>query len=440
MKKRIIVLCLLLCAALLITGCSMQTVDKMYRLPKRSQDYNDLQNAVDGAMADLDYCAPLSGENQQTIQSADLDGDGTREYLLFAKGTTDKPLRILIFRDLEQSFVHTETIECNGSAFDQIEYVQMDDKAGVELVVGSQVSDQVLRSVSVYTFSEGTAQQLVSVNYTKFITADMDMDSRTELFVLRPGISDGDNGIAELYEMENGTMERSNEVNMSRPAEQLKRILVGKLHGGHTAVYAASTVDETAIVTDVYAIKGGLLSNLTFSNESGTSVQTMRNYYVYADDIDDDGVIELPSLMNMEQLNRSPSADRQDLIRWYSMALDGSEIDKMYTFHNFVNGWYLSLDSSLAPNITVKPAGTSFEFYYVGKDSSSPQKLMTIYAFSGQNKEELSIEADRFVLMKTESVIYSASLEKEADHYGLTSSAVMNSFHLIQRDWKTGEM
>ena len=327
MKKRIIVLCLLLCAALLITGCSMQTVDKMYRLPKRSQDYNDLQNAVDGAMTDLEYCAPLSGENQQTIQSADLDGDGTREYLLFAKGTTDKPLRILIFRDLEQSFVHTETIECNGSAFDQIEYVQMDDKAGVELVVGSQVSDQVLRSVSVYTFSEGTAQQLVSVNYTKFITADMDMDSRTELFVLRPGISDGDNGIAELYEMENGTMERSNEVNMSRPAEQLKRILVGKLHGGHTAVYAASTVDETAIVTDVYAIKGGLLSNLTFSNESGTSVQTMRNYYVYADDIDDDGVIELPSLMNMEQLNRSPSADRQDLIRWYSMALDGSEID-----------------------------------------------------------------------------------------------------------------
>jgi hypothetical protein len=220
----------------------------------------------------------------------------------------------------------------------------------------------------------------------------------------------------------------------------LKRIVVGKLHEGQMAVYAASTVDETAIVTDVYAVVDGMLSNLTFSNETGTSVQTMRNYYVYADDIDDDGIIELPSLMNSEQIKPEEAPDRQDLIRWYAMTIDGSEVDKMYTFHNFVNGWYLNLDSDLATGITVKNAGTSFEFYYLDGDGPDGTKLLTVYAFSGQNRDEQSVESGRFVLLKTESVTYSASLESGAETKGLTRENLINSFHLIQQDWKTGEM
>jgi hypothetical protein len=72
--KRIFLLLLLV--ALLLCGCSVQTVDEMYAIPKRSEDYNDLQSAIDGAMVGLSYCAPLTGENQQPVQMADLNGDG----------------------------------------------------------------------------------------------------------------------------------------------------------------------------------------------------------------------------------------------------------------------------------------------------------------------------------------------------------------------------
>ena len=146
-KKKFI--CLILLAALSFSGC-VRTVDQMYCLPKRSDDYNDLQSAIDSAMQGLEYCAPLSGENQQAVQMADLDGDGIQEYLLFAKGNATLPLRILIFREIEDNYVHVQTIESNGSAFDQVEYVQMDEFAGMEIVVGSQLADQVcgqLRSI-----------------------------------------------------------------------------------------------------------------------------------------------------------------------------------------------------------------------------------------------------------------------------------------------------
>ena len=438
MKRYLKFIICVLSAALLLSGCTMRTVGQMYKLPRRSDDYNDLQSAIDSAMSGLDYSAPPAGENRQTVHIADLDGDEDPEYLVFAKGSTERPLRILIFNEEEDTYVHVDTIESNGSAFDQVEYVQMDGQGGMEIVFGSQLSDQVLRSVSVYTFTGGQTQHMMTANYTKFLTEDLDMDGRYELFLLRPGQTDTDNGIAELYQVEKGAMERSNEVNMSAPPDKLKRILVGKLHDEKMAVYVASTAGETALITDVYAIVEDRLSNVSFSNESGTSVKTMRNYYVYADDIDNDGVVELPFLMGMHSRAAEQAADRQELIRWFAMQSDGAEVDKLYTYHNFVGGWYLELESAIAPRITVKQFGNTYEFYIWDEQLLYEQPLMSIYALSGQSREVQKNEG-RFVLYKTETVTFAASLKAAAASCAITEESLLRSFHLIQQDWKTGE-
>ena len=97
MKKRILFLLLVSLTALLFTGCAMQTVEEMYALPKRSEEFNEMQSAIDTAMYGMTYASPQSGENQQTVQMADLNGDGVDEILVFAKGATEKPLQFLIF-------------------------------------------------------------------------------------------------------------------------------------------------------------------------------------------------------------------------------------------------------------------------------------------------------------------------------------------------------
>ena len=97
--------------ALLLTGCSMPTLDELYCLPKRSNSDSNLQEVIDEAMSGLQYSAPISGSNQQTVQAADLDGDGKDEYLLFAKDTSEKPLKILIFSEIAVGYVLMDTIE-----------------------------------------------------------------------------------------------------------------------------------------------------------------------------------------------------------------------------------------------------------------------------------------------------------------------------------------
>lgn len=439
MHRKLNCVTVILLVAALLSGCTMVTVDRMYSPPKRSAAYEDLQREIDKAMLDMQYSSPLSGENRQTVQIADLDGDGTDEYLLFAKDTTDNPMKILVFQRDADGCRLIETIESNGSGFDLVEYADIDGIAGTELVVGRQVSEAVLRYVSVYSFADGQATQLMSTNYSKLVTMDMDADGQTELLVITSGESDEDNAVAVLYDCSDGAVIRSRQVSLSAISSNIKRIMVGKLQKGIPAVYVASSVADSAIITDVFALKKGVFTNVSISNDSGTSVQTLRNYYVYADDIDDDGVLELPDLIDMKPVENTWMASNQKLIRWYAMDIQGRETDKMYTFHNFDGGWYLQLDKFLTPRISVARRDNSFEFYLWDEDFEHPQRLMTIHSLTGFDRENVAAQQGYYVLHRTEGVLYAVETETLAMELGLIPELLSESFHLIQMDWKNGE-
>lgn len=389
----------------------------------------NLQSTMDGAMSGLEYHAPISGDNQQPVQTADLDGDGKDEFLVFAKGSGEKPLKILIFKQTQDKYVLADVLENNGTAFEQVQYVNFMGTGGYDIVIGRQLSEQVVRPVSVYTMVEGKMAQVLTTQYTRFLTTDFDGNGINELMILRPGEDPAANGIAELYSFNDGVLERSQEVTMSEPADRIKRIMISKLNDGPAAVYVASDVDGSAIITDVYALLNGSFTNVSLSNESGTSVQTLRNYYVYADDIDRDGVLELPDLIPLANPENSPGGD-QHLIRWYSMNSDGSEVDKQFTYHSYTSGWYLKLPAQIAGVVQVNQYGNSYEFS-IANDDESVTKLMTVYIFTGQEREEQAISDNRFVLYRNESTVYAAHLEVASAAYNMTQESLINAFHLI---------
>lgn len=438
--KKPILLALVMTLGLLLGGCALQTVDEMYAIPRRSEEYSNLQSAIDSAMYGLTYSAPVSGEHQQSVQMADLDGDGVDEYLVFAQGAFAKPLQILVFRQLEDGTCKLmEVIENAGTAFEQVEYVDMDDKPGLELVVGCRVSEQIPRNLSVYSFSEGNSQLMLMVGYARFLSCDLDRNGRGELMVILPGDINGGRSVAVLYSTEGESVERSVEVEMSEDASRIKRMTLGTLGSGEPAVLVSSFTDENTIVTDVFALKDGILTNIAGSEDYGASVATLRNYYVYADDIDDDGVVELPELISTKKLSFSTDDQRKNLIRWFSLDLDGREVDKLYTFHNYLGGWYLELEGSWAPRVAVEQNGAVYTFYAWDESYREAAELFCVIALTGQ-KREIDATADgRFALLRADGVVYAAALGRDAQMYDITEEQIIKSFRLIQSDWKTGE-
>ena len=49
------------------------------------------------------------------------------------------------------------------------------------------------------------------------------------------------------------------------------------------------------------------------------------------------GLMELPSLVPMEEA----SSGGRELIRWYNLTPEGNEVEKLYTFHNYADRWYV---------------------------------------------------------------------------------------------------
>ena len=438
MKKRILLLCALL-FTLLLTGCAMRTVEEMYALPKRSEEYKELQAAIDTAMYGMTFSSPQAGENQQTVQMADLNGDGVDEYLVFARGATEKPLQVLIFQQDESGKCRTlDTIGFNGQAFEQVEYVDFDDQPGKELVVGFQVSNQVLRSVAVFTFRNGGAELLLMNGYTKMLPCSLS-GGGSELMVLRPGEEETERGMAVLYSYQNGQIVRSVETELSEHTSRIRRIMTSKLQDGTPAVFVTSSSGDNVIVTDVFVVKDGHFTNIAYSTEADTSIRTLLNYYVYAEEIDSDGILELPDLITMKPVNAWRQDEQQFLLRWYAMDVDGWELDKMYTFHNYIGGWYLQLDSQWASRMTVEQEHGCFRFYVWDESYQTATALFSVYTLTGAGRDESAAQDGRFPLYRAEGVAYAAQLDIAAPEYGITEKSLQDSFRLIRQDWQTGE-
>lgn len=430
----------LLFLIVLLGGCAMPTVEQMYLPPRRSEELSNLQSAIDKEMSGLSYAAPVSGDNQQTVQMADLDGDGREEYMVFAKGTSEKPLKILVFRqEKDDTCTLMETVELRGAAFEQVEYVDIDGNPGQEIVAGVQISDRILRIGSVYSFASNQADCILSTVYARMLTCDLDGNGRKELMVIRSGETEADNAVAMLFEWQKGIMERSKEVMLSEKAEHIKRVTVSALEDGKPAIYVASTVNESAIVTDIFTGSRESFRNLSLYGESGASVQTLRDYYIYAEDIDEDGILELPSLFTMKSTSTSAGTIKQHLIRWYSVDQAGNQTDKRYTFHNYTDGWYLELDGDWISRIAVEQENNTYSFYMWDEEEMEAQSLFAVYSFTGKDRDSQAEVGNRFALYRGENVVYAAKLEATSALYGITEEYLTSRFHLIRRDWIAGE-
>lgn len=441
-KVKIVLLCAWILSAFL-TGCAGQSSPELYALPKQPDEYYELQTAIDQVLvSDASYSGPLSGSNQQAVQLADLDGDSENEAIVFIKTGGERPLKVYIFdAGKDGDYVNTGVIEGDGTAFDSVEYIQMDGEPGLEILVGRQLSEQISQSLCVYSYKEEHLTELVSANYTEYAVVDLDGDDRKEVFVIRSQ-SEERAAVAELYRYRNEQVEREPEVSLSAGAKTIKRIVTGNVSQGVPAVFVASEYGEDTIITDIFAYTGKDFRNISSNSETGLSAQTVRSYNVYATDIDFDGLIELPSPV---ALPSDSSEMTYWVIDWYNLTPGGDREVKMTTFHSYLNGWYLDLPESWYGQLTVhweedEDGNRGYVFSkWNGRDRKS-EPIVTILALTGEDRLTKAEENGRILLAEKGETAYAAVLGECALAEELRAEDLYGMFHFIEVDWNTGEI
>lgn len=423
MKKQSKVLLLILTMSMLLSGCVMRTVDELYCLPKRSQADNDMQAVIDQAMVGMSYCAPLYGENRQMVQAADLDGDGIDEYVVLARSGYQKPLKILIFGQYALGYELTDTIESYGTAFDFIQFSNVDDYPGVEIVVGRQMGDGVVRSAAVYRFADGKTQQLLEIGYTKFLTCDMTADGRSELVAIRPGETRDVISSAVLYRYEEGQLRNSSQLDISVSSDNIKRMETVVLQDGNLAVLVVSEEQDSQMM-ELFAFLGGKLSHVY----GPTVVNRLHNNFVYPIDSDGDGDTELPELIPMQ------GSEEDAWILWFGVNAQGLRTDGMYTYYSYADKWYIHIDRSWIGNLNITRSEGICTF-----SNREKETVMTIYALTGANRKEQAQQLGGVVLGSSEYITFAATIGPGAQELGITEQRLKQMFYPIELQLYTEE-
>ena len=424
--KRLKLLVLAVFMVLVCTGCVTANVEELYSLPRLSEEYVQLQELIAQRIDEGGaYAAPTGGNNRQSVQLQDLDGDGTAEALAFLSDSSRNPTICIYRQNEEGNYYLYVVINGEGSAVASVEYADLNGDDVQELIVAWQISGDI-RLLSVYTLGgaiQADQVQLLSVDCSEFLVCDLDGDGVQELLDLRIDYAGGCTVIR--YTLDRDGTVSSDSADLSTGITQVRRLLAGTLSDGGPAVFVERDHGVDGLVTDVLTAGRGGLKNITV-NAAGRS-NTLRAAEVFANDIDGDGAMEIP-------------AGNGDLLTWYDLDSGGGKTVSVTSCYSADDGWYLVLSGPLAGDLSVRreswSEGGAVTFTVSDGGSAPPRTVLTIYTLSGENRLDRGRANGRFILRQEEGTVYAALLLTDE----LTQQDIRDNFYLIYADWQSGDL
>ena len=438
-KKCILVMALVI--ALTMSGCLNERMDELFTLPRPSQEHLKLQDAIEEVIdTGVVYSAPAGGNNRQSVQLWDFNGDGVSEAVAFFSGAGDKPLKLYVFsKDENDVYAPAFILEGEGTGFASVDYSDLDGDGWLELIVSRRISSE-LRMLRVYSVRDYQPTPLAAADYSEYAVADLTGSGKSQLYIIRYDPAEMTGSVEMMTFTENGDFS-SVTAPLSAGVESILRIRRGTLTQGRAALFVDGGFQSGGIITDIFTAADGSLRNITRAGESGASLATVRDQSIYTRDIDSDGVTEVPVTRELQGAGETVFR----LVDWMSFDADGLPHLKMTTYHNRTDGWYFILPEAWAETVTIRrddhvSGERAVIFSVPAHEGGPPVDVLVIYSITGENREDRSARDGRTTLRAEDEVIYAckilAGAVKLSDE--LEMSYVRNSFKLIYSEWSTG--
>lgn len=430
--KKAAMLCMLLGLMGVLSACAIETtVEDLFTLPRVPDEYTGLSQQLEELLsAGYEYAPPTAGQNIQSVQMEDLNGDGVQEAVVFLRKSDDeKPLKILVFDRVDEGYELLCTVESSGSSIDSVYYEDLTSDGRRELVVGWKISTTV-QTVAVYNIGR-EAIQLMSASYTRFVVQELNTYDPPGLFVLRSD-SEG-TPVAEIYTWQTNILAVSYRCGLSSTMADLARgsVVKGSLVGGKPAVFITGVNESGSAVTDILTWESpdGVI-NLLLNEATGKSDMVQPYRQLIPQDIDDDGVTEVPVPVGSGSGNDT-------LTTWQQYSRAGWNRRVMQTYHCQSGGWYFQIPDEWWYHVDAASTETVSGENQVTL-SIGEQAVLSLYTITNESRENRAVMGSRFVLWRQTGTVYAAELYDASSRYGFDAQWVKDNFHMMVSTWLPG--
>ena len=316
--------CVLLC--LLLAGCSMPgeqvQVEELLRAPKLSGDYGDVQTALNdwlGESAQLKY--PMQGELLSPFLLQDLDGDGRQDAAVLYTTAQSSNVCIAILQKDDADIWHVrQNVEGLADTVESVGLAQLQPGDATQLVVGYTAAqgDQYL---AVYSYTDGVLSTILEQQYQQYLVEDITGGGNQDL-ILMSTLEDGGVQIELLTVDKEGSFQQVAVMGLS-----------ANRFAGCASVAAGVGADgRHYLVLDGWTgISGNNLASVLLRFDEDTQqmvpadqISTEKLYAaslrnvpsLVSQDLDGDGIVEIPTQPDEAGLLNMSQSRRMDFIVW----------------------------------------------------------------------------------------------------------------------------
>ncbi len=396
----------------LITGCGfIESSEDIMKPPKLSISQEEVRELLHEVLDDdAELLSPQNGVDKNPIQFVDLNNDNEKEVVVFYRIENDKyPLRGLILTKDSGEWRINEGIKGLGNEFDNIMFEDITGNGILEIIIGWDIGDDFNKGISIYQYQEDKTIEIFNDSYEVFAIDDFDNDSISDIFLVKLNRIDLKSK-GQLYKFNDEEMILVDEVQLDGTVNVHYNVNTGLAYDNIVGVFLDSGVGAHAAQTELVILKDGELENVFFNKEMGYVENTFRAYGTRCEDIDDDGIIEIPLLREPISYDTSAMSWMPWITSWYQwdgehgLKFDSEGYYQEYYF-SFPKKWNerITLDSSL------EGEKETLIFSYFDEDNRK-YKLFTIKVFTTEGWAN-SVEHDKFVKIDEElGKVYTISI------------------------------
>ena len=316
--------CVLLC--LLLAGCSMPgeqvQVEELLRAPKLSGDYGDVQTALNdwlGESAQLKY--PMQGDLLSPFLLQDLDGDGRQDAaVLYTTAQSSNVCIAILQKDDADIWRVRQNVEGLADTVESVGLAQLQPGDATQLVVGYTAA-QGDHYLAVYSYTDGVLSTILEQQYQQYLVEDITGGGNQDL-ILMSTLEDGGVQIELLTVDKEGSFQQVAVMGLS-----------ANRFAGCASVAAGVGADgRHYLVLDGWTgISGNNLASVLLRFDEDTQqmvpadqISTEKLYTaslrnvpsLVSQDLDGDGIVEIPTQPDEAGLLNMSQSRRMDFIVW----------------------------------------------------------------------------------------------------------------------------
>lgn len=316
--------CVLLC--LLLAGCSMPgeqvQVEELLRAPKLSGDYGDVQTALNdwlGESAQLKY--PMQGDLLSPFLLQDLDGDGRQDAAVLYTTAQSSNVCIAILQKDDADIWHVrQNVEGLADTVESVGLAQLQPGDATQLVVGYTAA-QGDHYLAVYSYTDGVLSTILEQQYQQYLVEDITGGGNQDL-ILMSTLEDGGVQIELLTVDKEGSFQQVAVMGLS----------ANRFAGCASVAAGVGTDGRHYLVLDGWTgISGNNLASVLLRFDEDTQqmvpadqISTEKLYTaslrnvpsLVSQDLDGDGIVEIPTQPDEAGLLNMSQSRRMDFIVW----------------------------------------------------------------------------------------------------------------------------